>query len=212
MALSSQQPTTLDVVQTVIITVFGIAAAAWTIPKSIAAVGAAVGLAAGGAAATATPWAAPVASVGLGVTGVTLLVMVLVRASKEARREPYEWTLPILGIGGSLFLDISKEFAVDNAVLKIALSAAIAYSVVVAGALYKRGGVPWRTIAILLVLLPPSSVLVQNMSSRAATGLSAAIREIPTPVWIRIGGFVLISSAVALLHYLTRRDSPHNRR
>jgi hypothetical protein len=183
-----------------------IAGIVYLIPKLIVALGAAGGLAFGGAAASAAtvPWAVPVASAGLGLAGGTLLIQILVKATREATKEPYDWVVPILGILGGLILDVAKEYALDNLVVKIALSAAVAFLIVVAGGCYKNGSLLWRIVAVLLVLLPPIYVLQQNLQASTADSFLAAVRGVPGTTWIRIGGFVVTGLGVGLLRYLTR--------
>ena len=202
MAENQEWPPARIVLAYTVVALGAIAGLAYLIPKTIIAIGAATGLAVGGMAATAAPWAVPVASVGLGCTGVTLLVMILVKATREASKEPFEWTVPILGIGGGLILDVAKEYALNNTVLKLAFSAVIAFLVVVAGACYKKGGVLWRVVALLLILLPPALVLVQNLEASARTNLLDAVRLVPGATWLRLGGFVVTGCAVALLYHL----------
>ena len=187
-----------------------IAGLAYLIPKLIVAVGEAVGLAFGGAAAAGTvAWAAPVASAGLGLTGGVLVVNLLVTATKEAKKEPYEWGVPLLGIVSSLVLDVTKEFALDNTLVKVLVSALIAFLVVIAGAFYKRGGLWWRIIAVLFILAPPIAVLVQNLDMKGRASLVEALRSIQVPVWFRLCGFLLIGGAMVGLHYLTTRKASH---
>jgi hypothetical protein len=178
------------------------------IPRLIVAVGAAGGLAFGGAAASAAavPWAVPLASAGLGLTGGSVLVLVLVRAAREATKEPYDWVVPIVGIIGGLTLDVAKEFALDNALVKIVLSAAVAFLMVVAGACYKKGGIFWRAVAALLIVAPPVYVLIQNLQSSVGTTLAASFHAVPAITWLRIGGFVLTGIAIGLLATLRPRS------
>jgi hypothetical protein len=204
--MEQEAPPARIIVAYVLVAIAAITGLVFLIPNLIIAVGTAIGLAFGGGAvaASAVPWAAPVAAVGLGATGGAMTIIVLVRAVKHASEEPYDWVVPILGIGGGLILDVAKEFALGNVAVKIALSAVVAFLVVVAGACYKKGGLLWCAVAILLILLPPIYVLAQNLNSNAREGLREALRTIPGGTWLRIGGFIVAGVSVALLRHLTR--------
>lgn len=179
----------------------------YVIPRVITAFGAAVGLAVGTAAIAVPWWALALVSLGVGGTGITLVVKLLVMASKEASEQPYEWTVPILGISGGLILDVAKEYALDNSILKFVPSAVIAFLVVVAGACYKRGGFAWRFVAIILILAPPIAVLASNLDPAGRASLADVFRSVPLAVWIRIAAFLLVGVGVVVLHYLTFRKA-----
>jgi hypothetical protein len=210
MTPKQEGPPPLEIIAYTVAALGAIAGLVFLIPKLIVAVGEAVGLAFGGAAAAGTvAWAAPVASAGLGLTGGVLVLNLLITATKEAKKEPYEWGVPLLGIVSSIVLDITKEFALDNTVLKVFVSALIAFLVVIAGAYYKRGGLQWRIVAVLLILAPPIAVLVQNLDMKGRASIGEALRSIPTPVWFRLCGFLLIGGAMLGLHYLTTRKGSY---
>jgi hypothetical protein len=158
--------------------------------------------------ATAAPigaWVAPVASVGVAATGAGTVIVVLVKAAKEAAKEPYEWTVPVLGILGGLLLDLAKGYGFENEFLKAALTAFIAFLVVVAGACWKTKDWQWRTVAVILLLLPPATLLIRTLEISGTKQLITSFNLVPRLVWFRLGGFVLIGIAVAILHTLVER-------
>jgi hypothetical protein len=147
-------------------------------------------------------WVVPAASAGIAAAGVGTVTIVLVKAAKEATDKPEEWTLPILGLIGALFLDLSKEFAIDNTFIKAALTAATAFLVVVAGACWRRKDWLWRSVAVVLILFPPIAVLLRNLDR---SKLTITLQEVPVATQLRLGGFVLIGIVVAILHRLAQR-------
>jgi hypothetical protein len=185
----------------------------WGLPAIIHALGEAAALAIGAATAgvaTAAPiasWVAPVAGVGVAATGAATVIVVLVKAAKEAAREPYEWTVPLLGILGGLVLDLAKEYGVSNPILRTGLTAVIAFLVVVAGACWKTGDWVWKTVAVILLLSPPVAVLLRNLEPSRTADLAAALRDVPMLIWLRLGGFVLLGTTVALVHAVLQRRS-----
>ena len=154
------------------------------------------------AAVPVAAWVAPAASAGLAAAGAGTVIIVLVKAAKEATNKPEEWTVPILGLIGGMFLDISKEFGIENGFIKAALTAATAFLVVVAGACWKRKDWLWRSVAVALVLLPPIAVLLRNIDTSKA---GKAFIEVPIATWLRLSGFVLVGITVAILHRLAQR-------
>jgi hypothetical protein len=186
----------------------------WVLPGIIHSLGEAIALAIAAATAgvaTAAPiaaWVAPAAGLGIAATGAATVFIVLVKAAKEVRKDPYEWTVPLLGILGGLVLDIAKEFAVDNnPMLKAGLTAVIAFLVVVAGALWKTKDWLWRTVAVVFLSGPPVAVLVQNLEPSGAKNVAAEIWRVPTQTWLRLGGFIVLGVTVALVHGVTERRS-----
>jgi len=157
------------------------------------------------AAAPIAAWVAPVLSVGVAAAGTGTVIVVLVKAAKEATKEPYEWTVPLLGILGGLLLDLAKGYSIKNEFLKAILTAFIAFLVVVAGACWKTKDWRWRTVAAILVLLPPAALLIRTLDISGATELTEAFRLVPRLVWLRLGGFVLIGVGVGILHALVER-------
>ena len=189
----------------------------WALAQIIPALGVAAGLAtsltatglvgAPGAAA----WWGPAAAVGLGGGGAAGFTWLMVKVVREAPKDPYKYTLPILGIVGSLFLDLAKDYAIDNQLLKILLSAILAFSVVVAGACYESGSLLWKGIAILLLLAPPGAILVRNLNRPGVASMQDAFVQIPGAVWIRLVGFLVISTVVLVLFHLDSRQRSSQR-
>ena len=134
------------------------------------------------------------------------LVVVLVKAVKEAASEPYEWVVPLLGIVGGLMLDVAKEFGIHNEMVKIAVTTVIAFLVVVAGACWKSSNTSWKFVAVLLLSIPPAAILVQNIDASAASRLSDALYSIPLGVWGRLGVFAAIGIFIGILHALLHRS------
>lgn len=162
---------------------------------------------AGGVAA----WIVPAASIGLTAAGGSALVVLLVKAAKEASSEPYEWTVPLLGITGGVMLDMAKDYGIDNDLLKGALTAAVAFLVVVAGACWKSPRTSWKLIAVVLLIVPPAALIARNVDVSGANGLADAFRAIPLGVWGRLGGFFMIGGVVAIIHYVVHRPERHAR-
>jgi len=161
------------------------------------------GLATAGAVAS---WTVPVASVALAVAGGSALVVVLVKAGKEAASEPFEWLVPLLGILGGLMLDVAKEFGIHNEMVKIAVTTVIAFLVVVAGACWKSPNTSWKLVAVFLLIIPPAAILVREIDASAASRLSEALYSIPPGVWSRLGFFAAIGIFIGILHALLHRS------
>src|SRR6266704_5309726 len=107
----------------------------WAVPKILHALAEMVALivvASTTGVITAAPiaaWVAPVLSVGVAAAGTGTVIVVLVKAAKEATKEPYEWTGPLLGIVGGLMLDVAKGYGFKDELLKAILTAFIAFLV-----------------------------------------------------------------------------------
>lgn len=159
-------------------------------------------------AVPAAAWTVPVASAGLAAAGGGTVILVLVKAAKEATEQPYEWTVPLLGIIGGLMLDLAKEYGITGTFLKALLTAVIAFLVVVAGACWKTKDWLWRVVAVILLMLPPAALLARNLEGSGAHNLMAEFDAVPAFIWIRLGGFVSVGVAVAILHTLVERRPP----
>jgi hypothetical protein len=110
----------------------------WALPALGAMVGIASTIISGGIAATAfSSWVIPAASVGLVITGGATGTILLVKVVKEAKKKPFEWTLPILAIISGLVIDTCKElYQIDNPIIRIIYGASVA-------GLYLLGGILW---------------------------------------------------------------------
>jgi hypothetical protein len=189
----------------------GVWALGWSMAKILPAIGVMVGLIAAisttglATAGAVASWTVPAASVGLTVAGGSALVLVLVKAAKEASAEPYEWAVPLLGILGGLMLDVAKDFGIQNDLVKAAVTAIIAFLVVVAGACWKSRRASWKMVAVVLLIAPPAALLVRNLDLSGSSGVSKAFREIPIGVWARLGGFLIMGVVIAVLHILIHR-------
>lgn len=193
----------------------GIVAVGWAAAQIIPAVGVAAGLASAltvsglAAAPGVAAWWGPTAAIGLGTGGAAAVYLVLVKATREAPKEPYKWTLPLLGIAGSLLLDLAKDYAIDNQLLKILLTAILAFFVVVAGACFESKQLLWRLVAVMMLLLPPAALLLRNLTVTGLADIRAATAAVPTPVWLRLGGFLAVALAVIVLQRLDARSERH---
>jgi len=189
----------------------GILAVGWAIAKICPALGVMIGLAisvsttglsmAGGVA----PWIVPAATAGLGIGGSAVVILVLVKAAKEAAAAPYEWTLPLLGIAGSVLLDAAKEFGIENPLVKVAVVGVIAFLIVVAGACWKSRDWAWKIVGITLLLVKPASLLIRNLEKRQAEAFLNAFHALPPTVWFRLLGFMGIGVLIIILHGLSER-------
>jgi hypothetical protein len=166
------------------------------------------GLATAGAVAS---WIVPAASIGLTAAGGSAFVVLLVKAAKEASSEPYDWAVPLLGITGGVMLDMAKDFGIDNDLLKAALTAVVAFLVVVAGACWKSPSMSWKLTAVVLLIVPPAALLVRNVDVSGAKGLADAFRAIPVGVWGRLGAFLAMGVVVAIIHHLVQRSGRGSR-
>lgn len=189
--------------------VLGLAAIAGfflALPGAIVAFGTAGSILAGTVAVTANPWVAPVTAIGISLTGVTVFVRLLYKVSKEAREDPYEWVVPLLSIAGALIIDMTKEYAMDNTVLRIIVGAVIAVLVVVAANCYKMGGWQWRTVAIVLLLAPPLILLGRNLTKSGSVEILNALKAIPGTTWLSVSSFLILAGCVVVLQqYAIRR-------
>jgi hypothetical protein len=201
-------PTTIAVALGI---VGGIASLGWALAQILPAIGVMIGLVitvGSTGLATAGPvasWTVPAASIGLTAAGGSAVIVLLVKAAKEASSEPYEWAVPLLGITGGVMLDMAKDFGIDNDLLKTALTAVVAFLVVVAGACWKSPRMSWKLTAVILLIVPPAALLVRNVDVSGAKGLADAFRAIPVGVWGRLGAFLGIGVIVAINHYLVHR-------
>ncbi len=191
-----------------VVIVLGLAAIAGfflALPGTIVAFGTAGSILAGTIAVTANPWVAPVTAIGISLTGVTVFVRLLHKVSKEAKEDPYEWVVPLLGIAGALIIDTTKEYAIDNTVLRIIVGAVIAVLVVVAANCYKMGGWRWRTVAFVLLLAPPLILLGRNLTKSGSIEILKALKEIPTTTWLSISFFLVLAGCVVVLQQFSIR-------
>jgi hypothetical protein len=187
-------------------------ACGWALPKIFHAFAEMVGLIAHAStisvmtAAPIAAWVAPVASAGVAALGAGTIIVVLVKAAKEAARNPYEWTVPLLGILGGLWLDLAKGYGPNSEFLKAVLTAVVAFLVVIAGACWKKDGWWWKTFAVILLLLPPATLLIQTLEISGTQQIMQSIRDVPNIVWLRLAGFVFIGVAIMILHTLDERS------
>ena len=156
-------------------------------------------------AAPIAAWVAPVASAGIAAAGAGTVIVVLVKAARKAAKEPYEWTVPLLGILGGLLLDLAKGYGFESEFMQAILTALVAFLVVVAGACWKTNDWRWRTVAIILLLLPPAALLTRTLEVSGTQELIKSFLMVPRLVWFRLGGFVLIGVAATILHALVER-------
>ncbi|MGH7515619.1 MAG: hypothetical protein ACREOQ_22170 [Gemmatimonadales bacterium] len=189
----------------------GILAVGWAVAQIIPAIGVAAGLATalaatGVAGAGVAAWWAPTAAIGLGGGGAAVLFFVLMKTTREAAKDPYRWTLPLLGIGASLMLDLARDYAIDNQLLKILLTALLAFFVVVAGACYESEQRLWKVVGTMLLLLPPAALLTRNLDPTSLGTLWSDATSMPRSVWLRLLGFLTLGLVVVGLGHLDARS------
>jgi RsiW-degrading membrane proteinase PrsW (M82 family) len=113
--------------------------------------------------------------------------------------------LPLLGICGGLLLDVAKEYGIENALVKLMVTAVVAFLVVVAGACWKTKDRTWRTVAVVLVLVPPAALLLRNIETSGAHKLVESFAAVSPFIWMRLLGFIAIGIGVVLLHAVIDR-------
>jgi fluoride ion exporter CrcB/FEX len=206
MASRDDWPPILLVVVVGVVAVTLVVALGWVLKEVIPAFGVAVGLgvsvASTGLASAGAPWMAPVAAIGIGGGGGALTIYLLVKAVRSASSEPFPWATAVLGIASAAILDLAKDYALDNSLARIAVTAAIAFLVSVGGACYHKGGFVWRLAALVLYLAPPTTVFIQNVK---LDSLRTAFDNFPPGLAIRIGGFIVCGLVIALLHHVAER-------
>jgi hypothetical protein len=201
MARADDWPPLQVLVVIVVGVIGGILGLGWALAQIIPAIGVAAGLATSVAAAgtAGASWLAPVAAIGLGAAGASTTILLLVRVAHYAQKEPFVWSLPVLAIGASLVLDVTKEFAIQSTILRVLLTTLMAFFLVVAGALYHTGKTLWRSIATVIALVPPVALLAGNLDLSEQARLTQALRGLGLDVWIRLAGFLVIAIVAGII-------------
>jgi hypothetical protein len=179
----------------------------WGLAELVPALGIAVHLASTGTAAgfAIAPSLGTAASVGLAAGGAALTILVSVRITKEIRKEPYKWGLPVFGVVTGFLVLLCEEYWKGNKFTWYILSAASAMLVVVGAAFYARHSVLLKGIGILLHVLVPVLVLLGILYGSPAPLLDAVLAISPKE-WTSIGVLLLFVIALAVLAWVAERQ------
>lgn len=133
----------------------------WVIPAFGAAVGVATSIISGGLiSSTLSSWVIPAASIGLAIGGGAAGIFVINKAVKEIKKNPYEWTLPILAIISGLVIDTCKELYTENPIVRVICGASVTGLFLLGGILWRQKKIKFKAfsskfIAIIVFLLAP---------------------------------------------------------
>lgn len=150
-----------------------------------------------------TFWGVPLVSAGLAIGGGAAGIYVLNLVVKGAKKNPYEWTLPILAIISALIIDTCKELYSDNAIIRIFFGTSVA-------GLYLLGGILWRqkkrnfkwfivkAISIIIFLLPPIFIYLSY--------LKKSYKEMPPHVFLSICILLIFLVIITCLSWIFKDD------
>jgi hypothetical protein len=187
-----------------------VVAAGYALSLAIPAIGVAIGLAgtilAGGIVATGTlaSWVVPVAAGGLGIAGTGAGAFVLVQIVKMARREPFYWILPIIGVFSTFVTDLNKELYHLPGIPQIAYGAATALAFVGGGIAFRKSGWGYKLVGVTLVVLPTMLVILRAVNNHPSSNVTGMLFSIDTNTWWSVGLLIVLSLAVILLSYAVR--------
>jgi hypothetical protein len=108
-------------------------------------------------------WVIPAASVGLAIGGGAIGIVVLAKIVKEAKKNPYEWAMPILAIIAGLVVDTCKELSRSGGgdeIIKAVYGASVSSLFLLGGILWQQQrikirGFGLRIISVVLFMFAP---------------------------------------------------------
>ncbi len=183
----------------------------WVIPALGAAVGVTTSIISGGLiSSTFSSWVIPTASVGLAIGGGATGIYVIHKAVINIKKNPYEWTLPILAIISGLVIDTCKELFTENPIVRVI------YGATVTG-LFLLGGILWRQkkiklkaisskfIAVIIFLLPPFLIYLRY-SLVNKKNFFEAYKDIPPHILWSILLLLIFLVMIAFLSWIFKDD------
>lgn len=190
----------------------------WVLP----AVGAMIGIATAiGTGKTLSPdfnsWIIPLAAVGLALGGGSGGILLLVKVVKEAEKNLYEWTLPILAIISGFVADTCKEVYQNNhSGEPTDLMLRIAYGISVTG-LFLLGGILWkqktvsfrwmdsRIVSAAVFLISPFLIYLKYCE-KSQKSLWFGFLDIPPHILYAISILLLFSLLVGFLSWVFKEE------
>jgi hypothetical protein len=183
----------------------------WVLPALGAVVGIATSIISGGLIASSfNSWVVPAASAGLLIGGGSTLLLVFVRVAKEAKKNTFEWALPILAIFAGLVIDLCKELYTEKPIARVIYATSVS-------ALYLLGGILWRLkregtkqiflkiTSIIIFLLPPFLIYFKY-AMRTGKGIFNAYKGIPFETIWSIIILLLLLALIAIISWVLKED------
>ena len=176
------------------------------VPAACTGIGLIIGMASGGVAVSGAvaAWVLPTASVGVGTIGVSVAVKVLIETAEKAKRQPFEWTLPLLGVATGITISLWHELTDLPKIAQILIAGVAALWTVIAGACYTHEGYKWKCSAIALYAIPSLALLGWESSRNREKSFVTSLLEVPISTWFIIG----ISGLIAVVIVLLERARP----
>jgi hypothetical protein len=116
---------------------------------------------------TIAPALGTVAAYGAAATGAALSVQLVVRITREAKKEPLVWGAPILGVLSGFLVQMCEPFWSGPKFLWLIFSAIAALLVVIGGVLYSQKGRVAKIAGALTSIIAPTATLAASAYSRS---------------------------------------------
>ena len=108
---------------------------------------------------TIAPALGTVAAYGAAATGAALSVQLVVRITREAKKEPLIWGAPILGVLSGFLVQMCEQFWIGPKFLWLVFSVIAALLVVIGGVLYSQKGFLAKLAGALTSVVAPAATL-----------------------------------------------------
>ncbi|NHM08186.1 hypothetical protein G4D82_13225 [Flavobacterium sp. CYK-4] len=182
----------------------------WLLPAIGAMIGIATAIGTGKALSPDfNSWIIPLAAVGLALGGGSGGILLLVKVVKEAEKNLYEWTLPILAIISGFVADTCKEvYSGEHTDLMLRM----AYGISVTG-LFLLGGILWkqkkvsfkwvdtRMVSVAVFMISPFLIYLKYCE-KSQKSLWFGFLDIPTHILCAISILLLFSLLVGFLSWV----------
>lgn len=112
-------------------------------------------------------WVPKVASVGLATGGASATIYVVNRIVHVAKRNPYEWILPSLGLLAVFCVDLTKDLLIANAVERALYALVTGLLTIGGGLLLMQKAIGLRAIGFILPFIPSVAVWLLLLRSSA---------------------------------------------
>ncbi|WP_298220571.1 hypothetical protein [Flavobacterium sp.] len=188
----------------------------WTLPALGAMIGIASAISSGDMAANNSNSWIPLAAVGLAVAGGSGGIMLLAKVVKEAEKNLYEWTLPILAIISGLVIDTCKELyqgnqsAQNDPVVRLGYAASVTGLFLLAGILWKQEKIKFKwidtkMISAFVFLIPPFMIYLKYCEHVRKT-LWSGYQNIPSHILGAISILMVFSLLIGFLSWVFKHD------
>ncbi len=131
--------------------------------------------------------------------GAVQAYSVVVNVTRSARKEPFVWSLPLLGIVAGFMIDVAKDFYPGERFVKALFSVLTGVFILVGGYLFSLRGLTWKCVGVLLQFAPPMIVLAVVLTESGGQDLAAELRNVSSRTWLAVGAVFFVAACTTTI-------------